>query len=126
MKTVVHTDKAPAAIGPYSQAVKAGGFLFVSGQLPVDPISGNIVDGGVGAQTKQSLENMKSILSCQDVGMERVVKTTVFLANMNDFQTVNGIYAEYFSKEAPARSCVQVAKLPKDALVEIEAIAVLG
>ncbi|MBP2641395.1 MAG: ridA [Firmicutes bacterium] len=126
MKTVVNTDKAPAAIGPYSQAIKAGGFLFVSGQLPVDPISGNIVDGGVGAQTKQSLANMKSILACQNVSMENVVKTTVFLANMNDFQTVNGIYAEYFSKEAPARSCVQVAKLPKDALVEIEAIAILG
>jgi len=125
MKTVVHTDKAPAAIGPYSQAIKTKGFLFVSGQLPVDPVSGNIVDGGVGAQTKQSLENMKSILSCQNVSMESVVKTTVFLANMDDFQTVNGIYAEYFSKEAPARSCIQVAKLPKDALVEIEAIAVL-
>jgi len=125
MKTVVNTDKAPAAIGPYSQAIKAGGFLFVSGQLPVDPLNGNIVDGGVGAQTKQSLENMKSILSCQNVSMESVVKTTVFLANMDDFQTVNGIYAEYFSKEAPARSCIQVAKLPKDALVEIEAIVVL-
>jgi 2-iminobutanoate/2-iminopropanoate deaminase len=125
MKTIVNTDKAPAAIGPYSQAIKAGGLLFVSGQLPVDPANGNIVEGGVSVQTKQSLENIKNILLCQNLKMKNVVKTTVFLANMADFQTVNGIYTEYFTTEAPARVCVQVAKLPKDALVEIEAIAVL-
>ncbi len=125
MKTVVNTYKAPAAIGPYSQAIKAGGLLFVSGQLPVDPANGNIVEGGAGAQAKQSLENIKNILLCKNLTMESVVKTTVFLANMADFQTVNGIYAEYFTTETPARACVQVAKLPKNALVEIEAIAVL-
>jgi len=125
MKTVVNTDKAPAAIGPYSQAIKAGGFLFISGQLPVDPASGNIVEGGVGEQTRQSLENVKNILASQGLDTESVVKTTVFLADMNDFQVVNGIYALYFNQNAPARACIQVARLPKDALVEIEAIAVL-
>ena len=126
MKTIVNTDKAPAAIGPYSQAIKAGGFLFISGQIPIDPATGNIVGGDVKAQTKQSLENIKNILQCQKLGLDSVVKTTVFVANMADFQAVNGVYAEYFSANAPARACVQVGKLPKDALVEIEAIAVVS
>jgi 2-iminobutanoate/2-iminopropanoate deaminase len=126
MKTIVTTDQAPAAIGPYSQAIKAGGFLFISGQIPVDPATGEIVGGGVTAQTKQSLVNIQNILRSQKLGLESVVKTTVFLANMDDFQAVNKVYGEYFTEGAPARACVQVAKLPKAALVEIEAIAILS
>jgi len=125
MKTVVNTDKAPKAIGPYSQAIKANGFLFTSGQIPLDPATGNIVDGGIVAQTEKVLENLKAILQSEGLDAARVVKTTVFLADMNDFQTVNGIYAKFFTGDAPARSCVQVARLPKDVLVEIEAVAVL-
>lgn len=125
MKSVVNTDQAPAAIGPYSQAIKAGGFLFVSGQIPVDPATGAVVPGGVAAQTKQVLENITAILKSQNLTLENVVKTSVFLADMNDFQTVNQVYGEYFSQAAPARGCVQVARLPKDVSVEIEAIAYL-
>jgi len=125
MKTVVTTDKAPGAIGPYSQGIKAGGFLFISGQMPVDPINNSIVEGGIKAQTTQVLENIKAILADQGLTMDGVVKTTVFLKDLNDFQVVNGIYGEYFKTEAPARACVQVVKLPKDVMVEIEAIAVV-
>lgn len=125
MKSVIHTDKAPAAIGPYSQAIKAGNFMFVSGQIPVDPATGNVVDGGIAAQTKQVLENITAILKSADMGLEHVVKTTVFLADLNDFQAVNQVYGEYFSQDAPARGCVQVARLPKDVAIEIEAIAYL-
>ena len=125
MKAVVNTDKAPGAIGPYSQAIKAGGFLFISGQMPVDPINNSIVEGGIKAQTTQVLENIKAILADQGLTMDGVVKTTVFLKDLNDFQVVNGIYGEYFKTEAPARACVQVVKLPKDVMVEIEAIAVV-
>jgi len=125
MKAVVNTDKAPGAIGPYSQAIKAGGFLFISGQMPVDPISNGVVEGGIEAQTTQVLENIKAILSHQGLLMDNVVKTTVFLKDLNDFQIVNSIYANYFKEQAPARACVQVVKLPKDVMVEIEAIAVV-
>ena len=125
MKTVVTTDKAPGAIGPYSQGIKAGGFLFISGQMPVDPISNGVVEGGIEAQTTQVLENIKAILSHQGLLMDNVVKTTVFLKDLNDFQIVNSIYANYFKEQAPARACVQVVKLPKDVMVEIEAIAVV-
>lgn len=125
MKTVVNTNQAPAAIGPYSQAIKAGGFLFISGQIPVDPVTGNVVSGDVAAQTKQVLENITAILKSQNLDLGNVVKTTVFLADMNDFQTVNRVYGEYFLQDAPARGCVQVARLPKDVSVEIEAIAYL-
>lgn len=126
MKTIVNTDKAPAAFGPYSQAIKAGGFLFISGQIPVDPATGKLVDGGVTVQAKQSIVNIQNILRCEKLGLESIVKTTVFLANMDDFQAVNNVYGEYFTEGAPARACVQVAKLPKAALVEIEAIAILS
>ncbi|SHK01485.1 2-iminobutanoate/2-iminopropanoate deaminase [Desulforamulus aeronauticus DSM 10349] len=125
MKTIIHTEKAPAAIGPYSQAVKAGGFIFVSGQIPVNPATGEVVAGGVEAQTKQVLENLTAILNSQGLGLDRVVKTSVFIKDMNDFQKINAVYAEYFNSEAPARACVEVARLPKDVLVEIEAIAVV-
>ena len=126
MKTVINTNGAPQAIGPYSQAIKANGFLFVSGQIPLDPVTGQIVYGGVEAQTYQVLNNLKAILAHEGLTCDHVVKTTVFLKDMEDFVAVNKIYAEYFTKEAPARACVQVAKLPRDVSVEIEAIAVYG
>jgi 2-iminobutanoate/2-iminopropanoate deaminase len=125
MKNVVNTDKAPAAIGPYSQAIKAGNFMFISGQIPVDPATGTVVSGGIAAQTKQALENITAILKSENISLGNVVKTTVFLTDMNDFQTVNQVYGEYFSQDAPARSCIQVARLPKDVSVEIEAIVKL-
>lgn len=125
MKNVVNTDKAPAAIGPYSQAIKAGNFMFISGQIPVDPATGTVVSGGIAAQTKQALENITAILKSENLSLGNVVKTTVFLTDMNDFQTVNQVYGEYFSQDAPARSCIQVARLPKDVSVEIEAIVKL-
>lgn len=124
MKKVVHTDSAPKAIGPYSQAIKANGFLFISGQLPVVPATGEFAEGGIEAQTRQSLENLKAILAAEGLTFANVVKTSVFLKDMNDFAAMNGVYATYFTEEAPARACVQVARLPKDAMVEIELIAV--
>lgn len=124
MKQVVNTDLAPKAIGPYSQAIKANGFLFVSGQIPLDPISGQIVYGGIEAQTYQVLNNIKAILEREGLTFEHVVKTSVFLKDLNDFNQMNTIYAEYFPTEPPARACVQVAKLPRDVSVEIEVIAV--
>ena len=123
-KEIISTTKAPAAIGPYSQAVKAGGFLFLSGQIPLDPESGTIVPGCVSCQAEQSLKNISAILASQGLTTDDVVKTTVFIKDMNDFAAVNETYAKYFPKDAPARSCVEVARLPKDVLVEIEAIAV--
>lgn len=122
MKTIVHTDKAPKAIGPYSQAIKANGFLFISGQLPVEPVSGEMPNG-IEAQTQQSLENLEAILAAENMTFADVVKTTVFLKDMNDFAAMNAVYATCFSHEPPARVCVQVAKLPKDAMVEIELVA---
>ncbi len=124
MKQVVNTDLAPKAIGPYSQAIKANGFLFVSGQIPLDPISGQIVYGGIEAQTYQVLNNIKAILEREGLTFGHVVKTSVFLKDLNDFNQMNTIYAEYFPTEPPARACVQVAKLPRDVSVEIEVIAV--
>ncbi|GMB01961.1 RidA family protein [Pelosinus sp. IPA-1] len=124
MKKVVYTDYAPKAIGPYSQGIKANGFLFVSGQLPVDPKTGEFPEGGIEAQTRQSLENSKAILAAEGVSLDKVVKTNVFLQNMKDFIAMNKVYAEYFVEAAPARACVEFAKLPKNALVEIELIAI--
>ncbi len=122
MKTAVSTDKAPGAIGPYSQAIKAGGLVFLSGQLPLDPASGRFPEG-VKEQTRQSLTNAAHILEAAGSGLDKVIKTTVFLADMNDFAAMNEVYATFFSGAYPARSAVQVARLPKDALVEIECIA---
>ena len=119
---VVNSEKAPQAIGPYSQGIRAGEFLFVSGQLPVDPVSGMLVVG-IEAQTQQSIENIAAILASEGLGLKSVIKTTVFLKDINDFQSMNSVYGKYFSLDAPARVCVQVAKLPKDALVEIEAVS---
>ena len=125
MKQVIHTDSAPAAIGPYSQAIQIGDLLFVSGQVPIDPSTGAMVEGDVKAQAQQSLNNLKAILNAAGTNMGAVVKTTVFLADMNDFAAMNEVYAQFFQEPFPARSAVQVARLPKDAKVEIEAIAQL-
>ena len=124
MKAIVSTDKAPAAIGPYAQAVKTSGLVITSGQLPIDPATGAFAEGGVAGQTRQSLENVKAVLAGAGLTMENIVKTTVFLKDMNDFAAMNEVYATFFPSEPPARSAVEVARLPKDALVEIEAIAV--
>jgi len=119
----ISTDKAPAAIGPYSQAIAHNGMIFVSGQLPIDPATGVFPDGGVEAQTRQSLTNIKSILEQAGSGMDKVIKTTVLLADMGDFTAMNGVYAEFFSQPFPARCAFAVKTLPKGALVEIECVA---
>lgn len=125
-KKVVFTTKAPAAIGPYSQAITTGNLLFASGQIPVDPATGEVVAGGIEAQTKQVLANIRAVLAEAGAGMESVIKTTVFLTDLGDFQTVNAIYGEAFAQEPPARSCIQVSALPKGVAVEIEVVAVLS
>ncbi len=124
MKKIIATDKAPAAIGPYSQGVTAGSLTITSGQLPIDPATGAFAEGGITGQTRQSLENVKAVLAAAGYEMSDVIKTTVFLSDMNNFAAMNEVYASFFTGEAPARSAVEVARLPKDALVEIEAIAV--
>ncbi len=127
MKHIVQTDLAPKAIGPYSQAIiiKSGKTIFTAGQLGLDPASGNLVDGGIAAQTRQALQNLQAILRAAGSDLDWVVKTTVFLQDFNDFAVMNGIYAEFFPQNPPARSTVQVARLPKDGLIEIEAIALV-
>ena len=122
---VIHTENAPAAIGPYSQAVKAGNLLFVSGQVPFVPETMEIVEGDVKAQTAQSLKNLQAILKEAGADFSNVVKTTLFIKDMNEFAQINEVYAEYFGENKPARACVEVARLPKDVKVEIELIAVL-
>ena len=124
MKEIISTQAAPAAIGPYSQGVGAGGIVITSGQIPLDPATGNVVEGGVAEQTRQSLLNVQAILAAAGLTLENVVKTTVFLKDMNDFAAMNEVYATFFPSNPPARSAVQVGKLPRDAMVEIEAIAV--
>lgn len=122
-KVVVNTSKAPGAIGPYSQGIKAGGLIFVSGQLPIDPATGEFAKGGIREWTRQSLEIVKHILEEAGSSLDKVVKTTVFLTDLNDFAEMNAAYAEIFRTECPARSCFQVCALPKGATVEIEVIA---
>ncbi len=122
-KQVVHTDQAPKALGPYSQAIRAGMFIFCAGQTPIDPATGNLVEGGIEAQTRRVLQNLGAVVQAAGTSMDRVVKTTVFLLDMNDFQKMNAVYAEFFPANPPARSTVQVARLPKDARVEIELVA---
>lgn len=122
---IIHTDKAPAAIGPYSQAVAANGFLFTAGQIALDPASGQVVDGDVVAQTERVLANLRAILEAGGVSLADVVKTTVFLSDMADFPRMNEVYARAFGSTRPARSTVQAAGLPRGVLVEIEAVAVL-
>ena len=122
MKKVISTDKAPAAIGPYSQAIEVNGMVYTSGVIPVNPVTGEIPEGAEN-QAKQALSNLQALLVDSDTTMDAVIKTTVFIKNMEDFATINQVYATYFTGEFPARSCVEVARLPKDVLIEIEAIA---
>ena len=119
----IHTDKAPKAIGPYSQAIEAGGLVFVSGQLPVNPSTGEFAEGGINEQTRQSLTNAQQVLQAAGTDLSRVLKTTVFLSDMDNFGAMNEVYAEFFSQPFPARSAFAVRTLPKGALVEIECIA---
>ncbi|MBO6165812.1 MAG: RidA family protein [Eubacterium sp.] len=123
MKTIIATDKAPAAIGPYSQAVKVGNLLFTSGMIPIDPATNTLVEGGIEVQAERALMNVKALLEASGSSLDKVVKTVVFIKNMDDFAKVNEIYAKYFTQDFPARSCVEVARLPKDVLIEMEAIA---
>jgi 2-iminobutanoate/2-iminopropanoate deaminase len=123
MKKIVSTKDAPAAVGPYSQAIRSGSLLFCAGQIPLDPQSGQIVSGDISAQTKRVLDNVSAVLRAENLNFGHVVKTTIFLTDMGDFQTVNEIYATYFRDNPPARSTVQVSALPKGAKVEIEVIA---
>jgi len=124
-KRVIQTERAPKAIGPYSQAIQAVGFLFLSGQVPLDPKTGELVKGDIGQQTKQVLENIEGVLESQNLGMEDVVKATIFLKNIENFNQVNEVYSSYFPTSPPARSTVEVARLPRDAEIEIEAIALI-
>ncbi len=121
-KKIISTDKAPSAIGPYSQAVEANGFVFASGQIPIDPATGNIPEG-IEAQAKQALTNVRNLVEAAGLTLDSVVKTSVFIKDMNDFAKVNEIYATFFATDCPARSCVEVARLPKDVLIEVEVIA---
>lgn len=125
MKTIISTPKAPAAIGPYSQAVLVNGMLFTSGVIPIDPETNTLVQGDVEAQARQAIGNLKNLIEASGSSMEKVVKTTVFIKDMNDFGKINDIYKEFFTSDFPARSCVEVARLPEDVLIEIEAIAVV-
>ncbi len=122
-KKVVSSDKAPKAIGPYSQGIEAGGFIFMSGQIPLDPATGDMVSGGIEVETRRVLDNLKAVLQSQGLDMDSVVKTTIFLADMGDFATVNDVYGSYFGEVPPARSTIQVGSLPKNARIEIEAVA---
>ena len=125
MRQAIATPLAPAAIGPYSQAIRAGSLLFVSGQVPIDPATGQIVDGDIAAQTHRVFRNISEILKAAGASFEHVVRTTVFLADMNDFGAMNQVYGDYFTAPAPARATVQVSRLPKDARIEIDVIAVI-
>ena len=124
-KKIIKTDQAPAAIGPYNQGIIANGFVFTAGQIPLDPATGQIVGNDIQTQARQSLRNLQNVLEAGGAGLRDVVKVTVFLQDLKDFAAMNQIYAEFFGDECPARSAVQVARLPKDALVEVEAVAVL-
>jgi len=122
-REVVQTDRAPKAIGPYEQAIKVSGFVFTAGQIPLDPKTGNMIEGGIAAQTKQVLENLKGVLEASGSSLDKVVKATVFLRNMADFAAMNEVYAEYLGGSKPARSTVAVAELPRGALIEIDLVA---
>ena len=123
MKNVISTDKAPAAIGPYSQAIEVNGMVYTSGVIPINPATGELVNGTAAEQAEQAIGNLKNLLEAAGSSMEKVVKTVVFIKDMNEFGAINEVYAKYFSAPYPARSCVEVARLPKDVAIEIEAIA---
>jgi 2-iminobutanoate/2-iminopropanoate deaminase len=122
-KEMIHTNEAPQAIGPYSQGIKIGNLLYTSGQIPMDPQTGKVAVGGVGAQTKMTLENLKAVLEAGGSSLHQVIKTMIFIKDMDQFHVVNQVYQDYFKEPYPARSCVEVARLPKDVEVEVEAIA---
>jgi len=124
VKEIIVTDRAPRAIGPYSQAVRAGNLIFASGQIPIDPATGEFVAGEIGEQTEQVLRNLRAVFEAAGVGLNQVIKTTVFLADMDDFTAMNEVYGRFFGEQTPARATVQAARLPRDARVEIEAIAI--
>lgn len=124
-RTIISTDKAPGAIGPYSQAVKTDSMVFVSGQLALDPATGNLVNGDIKSETRQAMKNLKTILEAAGSSLEKVIKTTLFIKEMNDFSEINEAYGEFFQNNPPARACVEVARLPKDANFEIEAVGLL-
>ena len=124
-REIITTDQAPAAVGPYSQAVREDDFVFTAGQIPLDPATGQIVEGGIEVQTRQALTNVSAVLQAAGTSLANVVKTTVFLADIGEFQAMNGVYAEFFGGAPPARSAVQVAALPLGARIEIEAVAIL-
>ena len=124
-QTIVSTESAPSAIGPYSQAVKTDTMVFVSGQLAFDPATGNLITDDIKAEARQAMNNLKTILEASDSGLEKVVKTTLFIKNMDDFPLINEVYGEFFTKDFPARACVEVARLPRDAHFEIEAVGLL-
>jgi 2-iminobutanoate/2-iminopropanoate deaminase len=126
LREIIQTDNAPGAIGPYSQAIKAGGFVFVSGQIPTDPQTGQFVAGGITEQTEQVLKNLKAVLEASGSSLDKVVKTTVFLADMKEFPGMNEVYETFFSEAPPARATVAAAGLPRDARVEIEAVALVS
>ena len=126
MREAIATDRAPQAIGPYSQAVRAGNQIYCSGQIPLDPATGAIIDGDIATQTRQVLTNLSKVLEAAGVSLDHVVKTTVYLADMNDFAAMNAVYGTFFTSPAPARSTVQAARLPRDARVEIDVIAVMS
>jgi 2-iminobutanoate/2-iminopropanoate deaminase len=125
-RDIITTDHAPSAIGPYSQAVKTQDLVFVSGQLPIDPQSGHLVTGDIRDQTRQAMQNLEAILAAAGSSLDRIVKTTLFIADMDQFATINDVYAEFFRGQPPARACVQVARLPRDAGIEVEAVALSG
>ena len=125
-RVVIHTDTAPKAIGPYSQAIRLGGLVYTAGQGPIDPATGKLIEGGVAEQTRQTLNNIKAILEAAGTSMQRVVKTTVFMTDLGQFAVMNAVYAEFFPSDPPARSTVQVAALPLGISVEIEAVAAIG
>jgi len=125
VREIIKTESAPAAIGPYSQAVRAGNFVFASGQIPIDPKTGEFVAGGIAEQTEQVMRNLAALLEAAGSGLDRIIKTTVFLADMNDFAAMNEVYGRFFKENPPARATVQAARLPRDARVEIEAIALV-
>jgi len=124
MREIIETKGAPAPIGPYSQAIRANGFLFVSGQIPIQPETGALIQGDIAIQTRQVMQNLSAILEAAGSGLQKVVKTTIYLTNLDDFSRFNQVYAEYFGEVKPARATVQVARLPREVLVEIDAVAV--
>lgn len=125
MKQIIQTDRAPQAIGPYSQAIKARGFVYASGQIPIDPATGKFVAGGITEQTEQVMKNVAAVLEAAGSGLDRIVKTTVFLADMEEFAAMNEVYAKFFASDPPARATVQAAGLPRNARVEIEVVALV-